>query len=74
MEEAMSKEIIAYCGFDPDHREAYIKWSRAYLGLTDSQKLEFLTQVINELVHEHQFVMRIISNLKTSSAGQGLPQ
>lgn len=70
----MSKEIIAYCGFESDHREAYIKWSRAYLGLTDAQKLEFLTDVINELVHEHQFVMRVIRNLKTSSRGQGLAQ
>jgi hypothetical protein len=70
----MSKKIIAYCGFNPDSRSGYVKWDRDYLGLTDAQKLEFVTDTINELMREHQFLVRVVSNLKTSSAGQGLAQ
>ena len=70
----MSKKIIAFAGFDPTDRTGYIKWDRSYLGLTDAQKLEFLTDVINELVTEHNFVSKVIGNLKNASAGQTLPQ
>jgi hypothetical protein len=68
------KKIVAYCGFNPDTRNGYIKWDREYLGMTDSEKLEFVTDTINELIREHQFLVRVVNNLRTSSAGQGLAQ
>ncbi len=70
----MSKKIIAYCGFEAKSRDGYVKWDRAYLEMTDAQRLEFLTDVINELVGEHRFLMRVVNNLKTASKGLGLPQ
>ena len=70
----MSKKIIAYCGFEPDSRNGYVKWDKDYLQMTDAERLEFLTDVINELISEHQFLMRVIGNLKTASKGLGLPQ
>lgn len=70
----MSKKIVAYCGFNEKSRSGYIKLDREYLALTDAQKLEFLTDVINEMITEHQFVMRVIGNVKTVSKGLTLPQ
>ena len=70
----MSKKIIAYCGFEPNSRNGYVKWDKDYLQMTDAERLEFLTDVINELISEHQFLMRVIGNLKTASRGLGLPQ
>lgn len=70
----MAKKIVAYCGFDPVTRDGYVKWDKDYLELTDAQKLSLLTDVINELIHEHRFLMMTIDNLRNASAGQGLPQ
>ena len=70
----MSKKIIAYCGFESDSRDGYVKWDRAYLEMTDAQRLEFLTDVINELASEHRFLIRVIGNLETSSTGLRRPQ
>ena len=70
----MAKKITAYCGFDQDSRSGYVRWSKEYLQMTDAQRLEFLTDVINHLVHEHKFRMTVIDNLRTASTGLGLPQ
>jgi hypothetical protein len=42
--------------------------------MTDAQRLEFLTDVINELVVEHRFRMTVIGNLNTVATGLRLPQ
>ena len=70
----MAKKITAYCGFDQGSRSGYVRWSKEYLQMTDAQRLEFLTDVINHLVHEHKFRMTVIDNLGTASTGLGLPQ
>ena len=70
----MAKKITAYRGFDQGSRSGYVRWSKEYLQMTDAQRLEFLTDVINHLVHEHKFRMTVIDNLRTASTGLGLPQ
>jgi hypothetical protein len=68
----MSKKIMAYCGVDSV--SGYVQWGKAYLGLTESQRVKFLEDILGRLEHERQFRVRLIDTLKTSSEGQELPQ
>jgi hypothetical protein len=68
----MSKKIMAYCGVDSV--SGYVQWGKAYLGLTEPQRVKFLEDILGRLEHERQFRVRLIDTLKTSSEGQELPQ
>lgn len=70
----MTKKIVAYCGVEDDSLDGYLKWDKTYLAMSHMQKLKFVNDVILELEAEHRFLIRVISNLKTSSGGQGLAQ
>lgn len=70
----MSKKIVAYCGFDDKSRNGYLKWDRSYLGMTDAQKLQFITSVVDELLDEHEFLVRLIDNQGKPLVGLRLPQ
>jgi hypothetical protein len=56
----VAKKITAYCGYETrygcDH--AYVKWAQEYLELTNSQRLDFLTEIISELEFERQFILK----------------
>ena len=68
----MAKKILAYCGVDSV--SGYVQWGKAYLGLTESQRVKFLEDILGRLEHERQFRVKLIDTLKTSSEGQELPQ
>ncbi len=56
----MTKKITAYCGYHSEYGcdHAYVRWAREYLELTDAQRLEFLTEIISELQHEREFILK----------------
>ena len=56
----MTKKITAYCGYDTEYGcdHAYVRWAQEYLELTDNQRLDFLTEIISELQHEREFILK----------------
>jgi len=52
----MSKKIVIYCGVDNKHSAGYIKISESYRNLSSQQKIDLLTDLIDELTFEKNFV------------------
>lgn len=52
----MSKKIVIYCGWDFKHEASYTKMPEPYRNLTKEQKLILLSELIEELRHEQEFI------------------
>lgn len=62
----MSKKIAIYCGWDTRLEASYVKMPEPYNNLTNQQKLTLLSEIIDELLHERNFIFAHSNNQDTA--------
>jgi len=68
------KRIVFYCGVNVETGDAYVRNAPEYLAMTNEERINALSSIINELSQELRFVSAQLNTQETASAGPKSPE
>jgi hypothetical protein len=63
------KRLVFYCGVNTDTGDAYVRNAPEYLAMTNEERINALSSIVNELSQELRFVSAQLNTQETASEG-----